>query len=64
VGTYLQHTMCDQQNKPHRTPPEWPAQMKYVILALFMPLQMHSSLEKTAIYFFGCNDIFGCNPKI
>lgn len=25
--------------------------MEYIILALFLPVQMHSSLDKTAIYF-------------
>lgn len=51
MATYLQHTMCDQQYKPSRNKHEWPAQMEYIILALFMPVQMHSSLDKTAIYF-------------
>lgn len=42
--------MCDQQYKPSRNKHEWPAQMEYIILAL-LPVQMHSSLDKTAIYF-------------
>lgn len=47
VGSTIQTT---QKNKTKKRL-EWPAQMKYVILALLMLLQMHSSLDKSAIYF-------------
>lgn len=44
--------MCDKQYKPSRNKCEWPAQMEYVILAVYASsYALLSLLDKSAIYF-------------